>query len=170
MIAHPQIQRAPVGMPIVKYFVTVGFVLGAVLFFGVDILYPSAAPRGNAVVASREPSKLERAIREQKAEHERDAARKAAELKIEAEREAPTPQLVVASPDAIELPAYRKPAMVERPRNHVRSPKTNKHVRSPKTKMAHSGKASQAANLALGYAAEPPGRPLTPFARSDFPF
>ena len=151
-------------MPILTYFAAVGVVLSAVGFFGVDILYPPAVSLATAPSVSREPSKLERAITEQKAERQREAARKAAELqKIETEREAAIPQPVVASPSAGEVPQAKsgRSAKVERPPKHVRPAETN---------TARSAEASNEANSAMGYAAEPPRGSFPPFARSDAPY
>ena len=165
MATYPYAQRKPAGMPILTYFVTVSIMLGSVLFFGVDILYPSDGLPVNTAEVSREPSKLERAIMEQKAEQQRDADRQVAELqKAENEREAL--RATVTPPPVYKLtPAKpKKLTQVERPHKRQPSAKSNK---------AHSDTASNAANSALGYAAEPPKRsfpPFAPFARSDVPY
>lgn len=160
-------QRKPVGMPIFRYFATVGVLLGGALFFAVDILRPPEGLPVTAAAVSREPSKLERAVMERKAEQEREAARQAAaELqKVEAEREAfrATPQRIVAPPPAGELPP-------DKPRTAKPVERSHKQERSAKSNRDRPDVAAHAANLALGYGAEPPRRSFLPFGRVDTPY
>lgn len=167
MTTYPYMQGEPAGMPIFAYFATVSVVLSVILFFGVDILYPSEPLAVQTLAAPREPSKLERAITDQKAEQQREASRQAAaELqKIESERAtlAATPPVIGANDAAEPLPP-KNPSKL--PQVH-RSPTKELFAKSNRSQPNNS---AYAASPALGYAAEPPIRSFAPFARSDFPY